>query len=410
MDDPVTNSAPLDEAPADRKRLGRALVRLAILGVVGVLTVAALRLGIPWVCYRCKHVVLGNATIKGTVTKIGARIEGQIKRIEVDRGQHVVPGQVLLRLEDQHLQAALARAQAQVHAATNELQSEKMAIEQDRRRLTLEIERANGVRQSAAGELEAEKGNLERLRKEHARVTALIQAGIAAASDMDRITGDRDRSQGLVKAATGTLDAAGFSCQKATSELEALRVREARLGMLEAQVAVARANVAAAEAELEATMIRAPQEGWVLERIVEVGGSAKVGEPMISLWIGRAWVEAWASETDLNRINIGNRVDVSLDAFPSRNLAGRVEAIGLMTDKELQPTLVPSTLHALVTKGAMVPVRIALEESNSPIQLGLSAVVGIQKETGSSGAGVGTLLSRLLSWVPSHPPLHSETQ
>ena len=44
----------------------------------------------------------------------------------------------------------------------------------------------------------------------------------------------------------------------------------------------AKAQVAGAEANLEASVNRAPDDGRVLERIVEVGGSAKVGEPMIS--------------------------------------------------------------------------------------------------------------------------------
>jgi membrane fusion protein (multidrug efflux system) len=146
-------------------------------------------------------------------------------------------------------------------------------------------------------------------------------------------------------------------------------------------------------------VIQAPEDGSILERIVEVGGSAKVGEPMISLWIGRPWVEAWADERDLRKIKIGSPVDISLDASPQHKISGRVQAIGSVTDKQLQPTPVPPTLHAFLRVNAMVPIQIALDEDSPRTQLGLSAVVGIQKESETSDAGTRPLLSRLFPWA-----------
>ena len=56
-----------------------------------------------------------------------------------------------------------------------------------------------------------------------------------------------------------------------------------------------------------------------------------------------------------------------------------VESIGLMTDKQMAPSLVPTTLHAFMRNSAMVPIRIALDDENPPVQLGLSVLVGIRK-------------------------------
>jgi membrane fusion protein (multidrug efflux system) len=375
------------------------VTRVSVIGFVSLLTVGAFAIAIPWLSYRYRHVVLSEAAIKGTVTKIGGRIEGRIKSIEVQPGQQVAKGDILLRLEDRHLQAALERARAELQSATNELASEKMGIEQTRRRLSWEIERLNGARKKATGELEAQRSSLAKLQKQYERIAALIKTGAAASIEMDRITGDRDRAQGLVEAATGVLESAESNYQKAMNELEGLRVREAHLSVLESQVEMARARVAVAEADLEATVLCAPEDGCILDRIVEVGGSAKVGEPMISLWVGRPWVEAWADERDLRKIKLGGCVDISLDASPRNKLSGRVEAIGAATDKQLQPTPVPSTLRAFLRQNAMVPIRIALDEDSSRIQLGLSAVVGIQKESEPFDAEARQLLSRLFPWA-----------
>ena len=372
--------------PTNRERSGRGPARIIVIAMVILLTVAAVAIGIPWCYYRCQHVVLGEATIKGLVTKIGARIEGRIKSIEVEAGQSVSKRQVLLRLEDSHLVAALERAQFQLESATRELENEKMGIEQSGRFLSLELQRVNGVRKQATGGVGATKGTLVNLRKQFDRTTTLLQSGLAATTEMDQKTGDRDQAQGLFDEATGVLESAEFNYQKATNEFDGLSVRRARLSVLESQIAIARTGVAAAEADMDASVIRAPEDGRVLERIVEVGGAARVGEPMISLWIGRPWVEAWVDERDLRKFRIGSPADISLDASGKGKLSGRVESIGLVTDKQLQPAPVPATLHALIRQNAMVPVRIALDGDNPGVQLGLSAVVGIRKESASADA------------------------
>ena len=399
MSNPAIEPTAPNQAPANPRRSARWVTRLSVVGLVSLATIAAVAIAISWGAYRYQHLVLSEATVRGTVTRIGGRIEGRIKSIDVVRGQRVFKGEVLLRLEDRHLQAALDRALAELQSATKELESEKLGIEQTRRRLSLEIERLQGGLKKAAGELEAQRSSLARLQKQYERVAALFKSGAAAAMELDRITGDRDRAQGLVEAATGVLEAAGSNHQKAMNELEGLSVREARLPVLESQVVIARARIAAAEADLEATVIRAPEDGRVLERIVEVGGSARVGEPMIALWIGPAWVEAWADERDLRKIKIGSRVDISLDASPQLKLFGRVEAIGSVTDKQLQLAPVPSTLHSFVRLNAMVPIQVALDRDNSQIQLGLSAVVGIQKESEPPAGDGRPLLSHLFPWA-----------
>jgi membrane fusion protein (multidrug efflux system) len=375
------------------------MTRWCVTALVLLLTVAALAVGIPWGRYRYNHIVVSEAVVKGTVTKIGARIEGRVKSIEVEAGQRVSKGEVLLRLEDTHLRAALERTRGELECATRDYSSEKMGIEQSRRKLSLESERANALRSKAGGELDAQKSTLAKLENDYNRYTDLLKKGAASVAEMDKVTGDRDKARGLVDAASGVVEAAESNYQKALNELDGLRVRESRLGVLDSQISVARAKVAAAEADVEATMIKAPEDGRVLERIVGLGGSAKVGEPLISLWLGRPWIEAWTDERDLRKIKIGSPVDISLDASPRRRLTGRVEAIGLATDKQIQPAAVPSTLHAFVRPNAMVPLRIALEEDSSRMQLGLSVLVGIRKDSAEPEADARPLLSRLPSLV-----------
>src|SRR2546423_10463965 len=145
MNDQTRKPADATKPPANPRK-GTALVRILVTTVVILLSLAALAVTIPWAAYRYKNVVIGEATIKGTVTRIGARLEGRIKSIEVEIGQHVSKGQILVRLDDSHFLAELERTRAQLQSATSDLESEKMAIKQASRRLTIEIEKAKGNR------------------------------------------------------------------------------------------------------------------------------------------------------------------------------------------------------------------------------------------------------------------------
>lgn len=353
--------------------------RIVVICLVVLLSLAALAIAIPWARYRVQNVVLREAAVRGSVTKLGARIEGRIRSVDVVAGQRVTKGQVLLRMEDTHLQAALQRARGDLQSATLELENEKLGIAQLRRKLNFEIERCKSGIKKATSELEAQQSSLAKFEKQYDMTATLVKSGAEATATLNKITGDRDKALAYVNSASASLEVAETNHERAQNELEGLQIRENRLGVLEAQITVARAKVSMAEADMESAVVTAPEDGRVLERIVNVGGSAKVGEPILSLWIGQAWVEAWADERDLHKIQVGSPVDISFDASPDRALTGRVESIGLATDKQLQPTLVPSTLHAFMRQSAMVPIRIALDDENPPVQLGLSVLVGIRK-------------------------------
>jgi multidrug resistance efflux pump len=366
----TTNAQPKTKPP---------VVRTVVICLVLILSLAAVAIAVPWAHYRFKNVVLREASVRGAVTKIGSRIDGRIKSIEVQPGQYVTRGQALLRMEDSHLRAALERARGDLKSAKLELENEKLSIAQARRRLTYEIDRSKSQIKKATSEVAAQNASLARLEKQYERVSALVKTGAAAVAELDKITGDRDRSLAYVGSANASLEAAETNHERAKSELEALQIRENRLGVLEARITIAQADVDMAEADMDSALVTAPEDGRVLERIVNVGGSAKVGEPILALWIGKPWVEAWADERDLHKIQPGSPVDISFDSAPDRKLAGRVESIGLLTDKQMGTTVVPSTLHAFMRHSAMIPIRIALDDENPPVQLGLSVLVGIRK-------------------------------
>lgn len=374
----VDPGGPEDSLPVENPRKKSAITRMVVIGLAALVTFAAVIMGSSWSLYRYHHTVISNAIVKGRVHRVGARIEGQVKAVEVQPGQRVSKDEVLFRLADDHYQAAVGQAQSELQSGIKRFEAEKLAIAHDRRRLALEVERCESACNATAGEVEAAASTQEKWEREFNRVTSLITSGVASASEMDRAQAERDNSRALVKAAKANLAVAESICRAARVQVDGISVREAGLDVLAAEVERARQRLSASEADLAATVIRAPEDGWVADRIVEPGGSARVGEPMMTIWIGAPWIEAWADEDKLSRIKIGSHVDVTLTAFPGRKLRGRVESIGVLADKELQAVPVPTTLHSMFPINAMVPIRIAVSNDQLRLQPGLSALVGIR--------------------------------
>lgn len=92
-----------------------------------------------------------------------------------------------------------------------------------------------------------------------------------------------------------------------------------------------RANLAAAEIELGYTVIRAPVAGTVAAVSTYVGETvaASFAAPTFVTLVDldRLEVQAWVDESDIGRVEVGQAVILRVDAFPGRELPGRVRAI-----------------------------------------------------------------------------------
>jgi HlyD family secretion protein len=140
-------------------------------------------------------------------------------------------------------------------------------------------------------------------KSKHARVAQLVSASIATVSTLDETTAQRDVALASAVAARARQQAAKGVHRAAVVELDGLDVRTSRLRLRRSQVEAARSALTAAQASVDATYIRAPEDGWVLRTLVGPGASIRVGQPIVELWIGnRAWVEAWINEAAVGRL------------------------------------------------------------------------------------------------------------
>ena len=369
------------ELISDRK--GGVRGRRTLMASLGGLALVAVFVPVVmWVNYRLTHVITRNAQVKGTITHVGAQLDGVVASVEIDNGQQVKAGQILARFEDLQLQANYARAKSRLAKATRELEVEKLAIEQEGRRLSGRVSETQARTDAARAQVEAAKSQADDARAKLELRQTLAKNGMIAPEELRGAETASRTANALTQTAQADRSAAEATRELAVVESEGLEVRRRHLQVIQAEIAALEAELSFAEAERKAAVIRAPADGWVVRRIAEAGASVVVGQPIAALWIGNdVWVEAWVTEDDLAHVTVGNPVRVSVKPYPQKVFKGTVESVARSTDFELPDMAVPEPRAARMRNTPVVCVRVKLDQPDGLFP-GLSAVVGIRKRKG----------------------------
>jgi membrane fusion protein (multidrug efflux system) len=145
------------------------------------------------------------------------------------------------------------------------------------------------------------------------------------------------------------------------------------------------AQVAQAQLNLENTKIKAPADGIIAKKSVEIGQLANPGVPLLGFVEAHdRWVVANFKETDLGGIHLGNEARVNVDALSGRTFKGHVESISPATGATFT-LLPPDNATGNFTKVVQrVPVRIKIDEVSDDdillLRAGLSADVKVKKK------------------------------
>ena len=105
--------------------------------------------------------------------------------------------------------------------------------------------------------------------------------------------------------------------QVAVAELVPEQIRQASSAVEErlAQVAQAQAQLVQADLNLSYTEVRAPSDGFVTQRSVQLGDYVTAGSNMFLIVTPQVWITANFKESQLGRMRPGDAVDIKIDAY-----------------------------------------------------------------------------------------------
>jgi membrane fusion protein (multidrug efflux system) len=226
----------------------------------------------------------------------------------------------------------------------------------------------------------------------------------AAAADVEARQ-EQERQQSLAQTEAGTrqrLEQATAAYAKAEADLRASRAviaaQQHQLEVLQgtkkqraAEIAAAKAQLAAAKLKLGYTRITAPFDGIVSERQVQPGDYVNIGSNLISVVpLPHVYVIANYKETQLTHVAPGQAVEITVDSFPGQSLHGRVERIAPASGSQFA-LLPPDNATGNFTKVVQrIPVRIAFDD-NQPLleklRPGMSVVTHIHVDGDRADGG-----------------------
>jgi membrane fusion protein (multidrug efflux system) len=308
-----------------------------------------------------------DAYVEGDITNMTPKVAGHVVEVVVDDNQRVKAGDVLIRIDDGDYRAKAAEAAAVLAArkATLLQLDDKVAVQQ-------------AVMAQAGASISAAKADLTRSRQDLERTRSLVKEDFVSRQRFDTQTAE------AAKAAAGLQ---GSNAQ-ATAARRQLAVLEADRDVAEAQVAQAQAQLDLAQADLAATIIRAPVDGVIGNRVARLGNYVRPGQHLLSVVpVDEVWIDANFKETQLNRLRPGQSVTVIVDAFPSQPLTGTVTGFSPATGSKFS-LLPPENATGNFTKIVQrVPVRIAIPHDGplaGRLVPGLSVVVKVDTRTGAA--------------------------
>jgi membrane fusion protein (multidrug efflux system) len=354
---PRISPAKTVDPKARRKRL------LTWLGA-GV-AVAALGYGGWSLAFAGRSVSTDNAYVGAETAQVTPLISGPVARVLVRETQFVKAGQPLVVLDDADQRIAVAQAEAALGEAERKVQG-----------LAANDDALSGLVGARRADLAKAEADLARARTDLDRRQALAGSGA--------VSGDE------LTAAGNAFASAEAGVAQASANLKAARgSRQANLALISGQplaenpeVLAARARLDAAKLALSRTVIRAPLDGVVTKKTVQVGQQVQAGAPlMIVAPLGSAYVDANFKEVQLKKVRAGQPVVLTSDLYgPGVKFHGRVQGLSGGTGSAFSLIPAQNASGNWIKVVQRLPVRVQLdpgELARRPLRVGLSMKVTI---------------------------------
>jgi HlyD family secretion protein len=256
--------------------------------------------------------ISATGTLNAVITvQVGTQVSGTISQLLVDYNSPVKKGMLIARIDPATFEAKTNQAKGDLESARAAVLNQRAAVV--KAEADVAAARANVVRQDVA--LRDAKVKAE------ARVRLFQEGGISQE--------ERDSARATLDSAQAQLEAAQASLRASQAALEVTRAQLAAAG---ATVQQKEAALAQAQVDLGNTYIRAPVDGVVVSRNVDVGQTvaASLQAPtlfLIAQDLTKMQVDTNVDEADIGRVALDQKATFTVDSYPGQVFRGRIVQI-----------------------------------------------------------------------------------
>jgi len=364
-----------------------------------------------------------DAQVTGHVSPVAARVAGTITGIRVADNQAVKTGDVLVEIDPRDYQLAVQKAEADLAAAqsaeqaaradvpitsttsksgvtsaeagTSNAEAAVQAADREVDAGRAKVESAKARRAEAAANATRAAQDLARLktlvdkdevpRQQYDAAVSTDASARAAVASADAAISEAEANLKVAEAhrvqAGGALSQAEAQAKAAGTAPEQIKLTEARAASAAAEVQLAQAALDQAKLNLERTTVRAPADGVVSKRTVEIGQIVQIGQPIMAITtLADVWVTANFKETQLRNMQKGQAAEVSVDAYGGRTFRAHVDSLSAATGATFSLLPPDNASGNFVKVVQRVPVKIVIDpgqDTSTVLRPGMSVTATV---------------------------------
>lgn len=332
-----------------------------------------------YILYSSNFVSTDNAYSAVEIAQVTPSVNGIISDVLVTDTQMVKKGDILVKIEQTDAKLALEQAQASYDSAIRRVKS-YMANDNSLNAL-IEVKKADEIKANFA--LNSAKSDFEKASIELQRREALISSGAISAEELTNAKNVYTNTKASYESSKAAVEQAKAALNSTigTKDANATLINGVNVDE-NPEVLASKARLEQAKVDFERTIIKAPIDGIVAKRQVQLGQKVQSGTPLLSVVpVQNMHVDANFKEVQLEKVKVGQPAIVHADIYgKSVTYHGVVEGFSGGSGSAFSAIPAQNATGNWIKVVQRVPVRIALNEKElqeHPLKVGLSMDVEI---------------------------------
>jgi membrane fusion protein (multidrug efflux system) len=331
--------------------------------IISVLVTIGVIYGGYKIIHSLSHEETDDAQIQANMNPIIPHVGGFIEKVYVTDNQKVKKGDTLFVIDNKDYLVKLEQAEAQLAAAKSGVSVSEASIGSYKANTATAAAQVS----SATSNIETAKTKLWRATNDFERYENLYKNHSITAQQYEQALAAKQEAEQQVKMLE--------SQQKATQSQQNAAAQQTHIS--EQQVSVAEANVKSAQAQVDAaklnvnyTIVTAPIDGQLSNVSLQVGQFVQAGQALFYLVnTQEKWVVANFKETQLEKMEIGQKVIITADAYPGEEFEAEVSAFSPATGARFSLLPPDNATGNFVKTIQRLPVKIDFTKNNDSEKL-----------------------------------------
>ncbi|RYD57820.1 MAG: HlyD family secretion protein [Sphingobacteriales bacterium] len=329
--------------------------------VLGLLVLAGGAFGITKYLHAQSHEETDDAQIEANISPVIPRVAGYVNEVRIKDNQKVKKGDTLVILDDRDLRIKLQQAEATLAAAESGLNVAQASTTAAKAGIATSEANVSTV----DAQIEAAKVNVWRATQDYNRYANLIKDHSITQQQYEQALAAKQTSERQLQILQEQKRAATRQTSAVASQSNAT---SQQISVANATIQQRRAEVEAAKLNLSYTVVTAPEDGVISKVPVQPGQFVQAGQSMFSLVSENAiWVVANFKETQLNKMKLGQKVEVHVDAYGDHNLNAKLSSFAPATGARFALLPPDNASGNFVKVVQRVPVKIEFTNPTDPL-------------------------------------------